>query len=209
MSALARTLRGRPVALLAGAIFFLGVASRATAEPLPFALSVQVSFAESSPSPTLRDEIERRILDVVGSRACFASARAVPPDETDRPPGDLLLDLVLGEVRDETRYDQTLAGAMNPDDPDAQIQYSVVLSIQVSERIVALPGGVQLRAQRFRPQVERRPMYIGDDARSFAKEELLSILAKRAASIACDVSKKKAKQAVDAARSVGGAVQNP
>jgi hypothetical protein len=188
-------------AKLAAALLVLpSLLSTAHASPAPYDLVVEVTFSDGAPSPTLASEVERRILDALVTRACFESVRGSSPGDP-RPEADLLLHLDVFDIEDDTRYDDSLAGFVNPDSPNAQMGYTLLLSIQVVERLLALPAETEIDRQRFRPQVTRRPMRSGEDVRRAAREEMLTLVARRAAAFACGASKKKVRQAVEAARS--------
>jgi len=188
-------IRAVPAALL----LLLLAPGPASADVVPYSLTVEIAFPEGAPSPTLEQEVMRRLLDTLSRRACYQSVQAAPADGS-RPSTDLLLHIEFREIHDETIYDDSLAGFVNPDDPDAKLRYSLVLSVQVAERLVALPGEIEITHQRFRPQVTRRPMYQGEDLRRETKTEMLNTIATRVASFACGASKKKTQRAVDAAR---------
>lgn len=199
--------RARAVALAGASLFFVLTATPA-AEPAPYSLAVEVAFPDGAASPTLAEEVVRRLVETLAARACFASVRSVPADGS-RPDTDLLLHLDLWDIQDETRYDDSLAGFNNQDDPDAKLRYTVVLSVQVLGRLLALPGDVEVGHQRFRPEVSHRPMYQGEDVRRAVKDEMMNTLARRTASLACGASQKKMRRAVEAARSAATPAEPP
>jgi hypothetical protein len=189
----------RAVPASAFLVLLLTASTSASSEVAPYRLAIEVAFPEGAPSPTLEQEVLRRVLDTLVRRACFESVQSVGEDGK-RPDADLLLHLEFRGIEDETRYDDSLAGFVNPDDPDAKLRFTLVLSVDVAQRLAALPGEVEVSHQRLRPQVSRRPMFQGEDVRREAKDEMLSTIAKRAASFACGASRKKMQRAVDQAR---------
>ena len=192
----------RLAVLAAAALAVHGLVHGAGEERLLFDVAVRVGFeGEAAGSASLRDDVAQALLAELRARGCFRSCRAAPYGETPR--ADLLLDVILKDLVEEVRYDQSLAEQARPQDPEQSLLgYSAMLSLEVEVSLAALPGGALVRDARLHVRAERRPRMPGDDARAAARADLLLDLARRARAEACRGSRKKLARGIASARGV-------
>ncbi len=202
--------RGRSI--VAAAALLVGVllaASRTAAgrERLPYDVAVQVEYAGPPGSRTLLDEVGGSLVDELAARGCFRSFRLVPP--AAKPPEDaLVLRVSLDDLRDELRYDQSLAQQAQPGEPGDSLQYSALFSVEVRLALLAPPGAAVVREKEFRESVRRRPLTVGEDAREAARSEAILELARKARASLCHGSPDSLRRSLDAA-GIGPAESTP
>jgi hypothetical protein len=180
-------------AVVAGVLWISGTGALA-AGASPYRVAVEVSYGQDVAPTSLREDIARLTLDTLRARGCFEGVES--RSATD-PAADLLLRVRLSDVRDETNYDDSLAGHIDPNDPEARLRYTVSLSVAVATELVSLPEETVVQSKRFHVRAERRPAFQGEDPRVEARSEVVASVARRVASVACDVPRKK----IEAARS--------
>jgi hypothetical protein len=199
---------GRPwPARLLGATAVLACAfgpPLAAAEPLPYTLAIHVRYVDAGQSASLREQVERSLQAAVRAEGCYRDVRVVPPSDSAVPDTDLLLRVSLGDVQDETEYDQSLAGFVNPDDPYAKLAYTVTLSTQVIQELLALPSQIEVRRSHFTARGERRPFLPDEDVRGWARDQMVKNLTREVSGSVCG-SRRKLQKKVEEARAAGSA----
>jgi hypothetical protein len=168
-------------------------------ERLAYTLALRIRFETASPSASLADEVASSVLAELRAKGCFREVRLAPSEGA--PEADVLLELVLSEMREEVRYEQSVAERAQPLDPGtAALAYVATLSFQTSLALAALPGGDVARTGDFHVSVERRPRAVGDDARTGARMDAMRDLARKTRATLCKGSASKLAGAIEAVR---------
>jgi len=193
-------MRKRAAALALGAVLLsaAGPPGR-SGERLPYTLALRIRFETASPSASLADDAASSVLAELRAKGCFREVRLAPAEGV--PEADVLLEMVLSEMQEEVRYEQSLAERAQPLDPGtAALGYAAVLSFQTSIALATLPGGNVARTGDFHVSAERRPRIAGDDARAGALLDALRDLARKTRSTLCKGSASKLAGEIEAAR---------
>jgi hypothetical protein len=191
--------RLRPALLLAAAALLAGATRALGEEPLPYDLAVRIGFGSDPGAASLADDVARTLVPELRARGCFREVHLASADGA--PEGDALLEVTLSEIRDEVRYEQSLAERAQPiDAAEAALSCVAALSLHAVLRLAALPGGNVVRESGFHVSTTRRPRAPGDDARAGARIDALRDLSRKARSSLCKGSRSKLARAIEEAR---------
>jgi hypothetical protein len=192
--------RGSHAFLVLAAVLLAGNGAPGHAgERLPFRLAVRIGSASPEASTSFADDAARAIIAELQAKGCFRAV--VPAAAGGAPDTDLLLDVTLSDLRDEIRYDQSLAERAQPTDAtEVAVGNEALLSFRTEIVLAALPGGAVVRKAGFDVQAVRRPRVPGDDARAGAQTEAIRELARKSRSGICRGSGAKLKRDIEIAR---------
>jgi len=187
-----------PVFLAAAAIVAAG-SGVCSDERIPVDLALRVAYGAEPGPESLLDDVAHVLLAELRAKGCF---RGVAPAAPGRAPeADVLLEVMLSEVREETRFEQSLAERAQAADATATaVGVVATFALRVDYRLAAVPGGTVVRDGGFRVSGERRPRYAGDDARAGARGEALLDLARRTRAKLNHGSPAKLARAIEEAR---------
>jgi hypothetical protein len=185
--------------LFAAAILAARPSSGFGSERLPFDLAVRVAAGSDGGSASLGEDAARALVTDLSARGCFRGVR-LAPDEGPAD-GDLILLVTLSDVREDVRYEQSLAERAQPrDEVEAALAHVAHLSFHTELKLAAIPGGAVVTASEFRVSGERRPRTPGDDAREGVRSDAILDLARRTRAAICRGSTSRLERAIEAAR---------
>lgn len=138
-------------------------------EVAPFRTDVVVRWGQGAGSDVFRDELARAVASRLAT-GCFAGVTVVERAAED-PGVDLLYAVVLSNVVDETRFDDTIAGALKPGEPTNELRRVAYFEITVDATLSTQGSGTIVHHKHLVARASRRPIYIGEDPQAFAREE--------------------------------------
>jgi hypothetical protein len=188
------------VALLAASQAWASGAAAGSAEPrLPYDLAVRIRFGAGPGSASLLDDAADALLPELRAKGCFRAVSLAEPAGV--PEGDVLMEVTLSEVREETRYEQSVAERAQPiDAAQAALGLVAAFSLRAQIRLASIPGGTVVREAGFGAAAERRPRSPGDDAQAGVRAEALLDFARRARAKLCHGSMSRLSRDIDEAR---------
>jgi len=191
-------LNGRGAVLLVGLLVGLVTPCASGDAPAPFDLTLLVDYGNNVVSQSLRDEVSAAVLDELHRAGCFRSVGLVRPDPGDDD--DLVLDLTLLDVIDETTFEVSLAQRDSPMAPPETAQRQIA-RLRVSFRLALRTASddVLLREKERRVERTYRPL-TNEDPRYAARQETLDAVAEVLRGFACKGSPKSLQKAVARAR---------
>jgi hypothetical protein len=187
------------VALAVAIVPAIGVLTGIRAgEPLPYDLTVHAVYDRDFPgSEALREEIQRRVTEEILWRGCV---REVSESSTDEEPTSaLLLRIVLGDFREETRFDTRIEQQLQRRDPTQLTRELAVFQADLRVELLVMPGGQSVRSDRFRQTYSRRPITDEEDAAATAREEGLRDIVRFATAKVCKGAGRKLRNRIEAA----------
>jgi hypothetical protein len=141
--------------------------SRAAAPLIAATLAILVRWGGDPGSDAFRTDLERSLEDaLVGS--CFAHVNPAE-DDPAAANGDLVLTLVLSDVHDETRFDDSIAAALNPAEPANELRREARFAVNVSASLVSRATGATVLERSLHADASRRPVMIGEDPQAYAR----------------------------------------
>jgi hypothetical protein len=167
-----RLLRGvfAPFALLTcgGGVFAPGASAR---EIAPFHAALAVRWGGGAGSDAFRNDLSRSLAEVLAT-GCFAGV-AIADGELPAADSDLFLTVVLSQVVDETRFDDSIAGTLRPGEPGQELRRVARFEVSVDATLSARATGAVVRRKHLVANVLRRPVYVGEDPQATARAEAI------------------------------------
>lgn len=157
--------------------------------PAEFDLHLRVSYAEDIGREGLRQELELAAFERLQESGCFrkvtlATAKAEPSES------DLLLELILREVIDETEYAMSLAQRSDPRVPEQHKREVARLEIAYTLQLSTWSDGHLLRQRWPRSEEAYRPLS-NEDARYEVELRSAKAISRATRDLACRGSAKK------------------
>ena len=142
---------------------------------------------ESMGEESLRDRVEREVLERLEQAGCYSSVvRADPKAPAEGTGADVLYRLTLGNLEVREDWEVSIAERTSPDQPADEAENQVVARIgfDVSMELSLLPEAVALRDKSYRHDQSYRPLH-GEDPREEARRMVIDDLARQATAFAC------------------------
>jgi hypothetical protein len=114
--------------------------------------------------------------------------------------GELRLDVALDELREETRYDDSLAEHADTSRPGQARRLTSEFEILVRWTLAAPGSSDPIRTRRFKIVRLRRPLLAGEDPAAYARNEGIDVIAADLARGVCAVPRKKVEAGLSRAR---------
>jgi hypothetical protein len=137
----------------------------------PFRAELTIRWGEGAGSDEFLDELARAAAENLAT-ACFSGVvvteREAKPSDTE-----LVLALVLSDAFEETRFDDSIATALQPDDPSRELRRVARFEVRVDAVLTARVTGAVAYRKHFVASAERRPQYVGDDAPAGARADAI------------------------------------
>ena len=137
----------------------------------PFRAALAVRWGGGAGSDAFRDDLSRSLADVLATR-CFAGV-AIADRDSAVEGTDLALTVVLSEVLDETRFDDSIAGALRPEEPAQELRRVARFQVTADATLSARSTGAVVHRKHLVANVSRRPIYVGEDPQATARAEAI------------------------------------
>jgi hypothetical protein len=164
----------RPIArlaLAAGSAVLLFTVPTSANEVAPFRTALVVRWGASAGSDAFRDELEHAAAASLATR-CFAGV-AVADRDAGSGDTDLVLVLGLSEVVDEIRYDDSIAGALQPGEPTQELRRVARFTVAVDAELTTRESATTVRRKHFVVNAVRRPMFVGEDPQATVRAQAI------------------------------------
>ncbi len=153
----------------------LGVSSvtpaAAAKELAPYRAVLSVSWGPGAGSEAFRDDLSRSLAQGLAS-SCFAGV-AISGGVSVAAGAELVVDVSLSHVVDETLFDDSIAGALQPGQPTQELQRVTHFEVTVDATVAARTTGALVSRKHFVAHVSRRPVYVGEDPQATARAEAI------------------------------------
>jgi hypothetical protein len=159
------------LALAAGVAASTSDAEGRAAAPAPVHAALVVQWGHGAGSDAYRDDFARALAQALGSR-CFATVLVADPG-AEVPGVDVVLDVVLSDIFDEIRFDDSIATALQPGEPNQELRRVAQFSMTIDAALTPAAGGRTIAAKRFVVNEERRPLYVGEDPLATVRTEAI------------------------------------
>jgi len=151
---------------VANAIVVPGAAAK---ELAPFRVALEVRWGAGAGSDAFRDDLSRSLAGTLAAN-CFAGISTGPPEPTEKG-ADLAFDVVLSDVVDETRFDDSIAGTLQPGEPTKELRRVTYFEVTVDASLTAREAGVVVHTKHLVARASRRPVYVGEDPQAMTRAE--------------------------------------
>ena len=170
---MSRGLRGDFFRLAATAcvgLFFVmpAAAAKVTA---PYRVALAVGWGASAGSDAFRDDLSRSLAQALASR-CFSGV-AIDGREAAAEGAELVFEVVLSHVVDETRFDDSISGALQPGEPAQELRRVTYFEVTVDAALAARANGALIKRKHLVAHISRRPVYVGEDPQATARAEAI------------------------------------
>lgn len=139
-------------------------------EVAPYRTDLVVRWGPGAGSDVFRDELARALAGRLAA-GCFAGVTVVDRQVAESG-AELSYTIVLSNVLDETRFDDTIAGALNPSEPANELRRVAYFEITADATLSARANGALVHRKHLVAHASRRPIYIGEDPQAFARDEV-------------------------------------
>ena len=143
----------------------------AAKEIAPYHVALDVSWGEGAGSDAFRDDLSRSLAQALASR-CFTGV-AIAGRDSAAESAELVFDIVLSDVVDETRFDDSIAGALQPGEPTQELRRVTYFEVTVDATLAARGNAALVNRKHLVAHVSRRPVYVGEDAQATARAEAI------------------------------------
>jgi hypothetical protein len=131
-------------------------------------VQLSVRWGGDAGSDNLRDDLERALAEHLSS-TCFTSV-VVADQPSPREDVELVLDVVLSGAVEETRFEDSIATALQPGDPGKELRVVARAAMALDAALTVRASGVLLSRKHINADVSRRPLYLGEDPQATARE---------------------------------------
>jgi hypothetical protein len=157
-------------------------------EVAPFRTEIVVRWGAGAGSDVFRDEVARSLAGRLASD-CFKAVEVVDRPAADAD-ADLVYTLILSDVLEETRFDDTIAGVLNPDQPTSELRRVAYFEVSAEATLTTRADGAIVHHKRMVAHAARRPIYVGEDPQAYARDEAIrDIVDTLARSLGCGSAK--------------------
>jgi hypothetical protein len=134
-------------------------------------VEIEVRWGGAAGSDTFRDELRRDLAEHLAT-TCFASVTIAdaPPEDAE---SDLILAVVLQDAREETDFDDSIAGALQPGDPNQELRRVARCKVTIDLTLAARATGAVVVRKHLTATSARRPLYLGEDPQAGARVEVI------------------------------------
>jgi len=165
----------------------------------PFRVALLVHWGAGAGSDMFRDELARTVAAELATR-CFTSVVIADPGAV-ADDADLVLDVILSGVFDETRFDDPIAGVLEPGEPTKELRRVAYFSVGVDAELSTRASGAPVSRKQFTIHEERRPIFIGEDPQATVRVQAIrQVVGSLAKGLDCGSAKleRKAREALGA-----------
>lgn len=142
----------------------------------PYRVVLNVRWGVGAGSDAFRGDLSRS-LAVALARACFVGVEIAGRDSAAND-AEFVFDVVLSGVIEETRFDDTIAGALQPGEPAQELRRVTHFEVSVDAALTARASQTLLKRKHLVVHASRRPVYVGEDAQATARAEAIDDVAR-------------------------------
>jgi tripartite-type tricarboxylate transporter receptor subunit TctC len=154
---------------VATALLALTTIAAQAKEIAPYRAELIVQWGRGAGSDVFRDELARTVAQRLAT-GCFKDVRIAERQEAESD-AELTYTIVLSDVIDETRFDDTIAAALQPGEPTKELRRVAYFEITADAILTARANGAVISRKHMVAHAERRPIYVGEDPQAFARAE--------------------------------------
>lgn len=185
------------------ALAVVAAASARASEPsTPYRVAVSVRWGSHGGSEAFRADLARRL---AGTLECFARVE-LSDEGRAAPDADLLLEVVLSDLLEETRYDDTISDTLQSEDPAHELRREARFEVTMDATLATRATGTVVRRKHARAHAARRPVFIGEDPQEYARAEAVDGIIRDVRKAAC---RDGAKLAREVAAALGASAGEP
>jgi len=164
---------GLPVrlALSACGLVAIGVSGATAKDIAPFRIALDVRWGAGAGSDAFRDDLSRSLAASLAT-GCFAGVVTARSDSVEDN-NDVVFDVVLSDVHDETRFDDSIAGTLQPGEPAKELRRVSYFEVTVDASLTTRVGGALVQKKHLVARVSRRPVYVGEDVQATVRAEAI------------------------------------
>jgi hypothetical protein len=172
--------------------------SRADDARMPYRVSVGAAYGDPLGPESLRDALERQLVTGLRLAECFE--RVDVADEEADARADLIVEVILDEFDQSTRYDVSVATQNREDgDPESKQRYTAVASALLYLQVRRGADRALVKMNRTHPVASRRAEP-GVDVRSEVYAGLIDTIVRQTRSFLCKPTRKKWEKQIQDAR---------
>lgn len=135
-----------------------------------FSTELAVRWGAGAGSDAFRVDLSRSLAEALATR-CFTGV--VTAGVAGAQGTDLVFDVVLSDAVDETLFDDSIAGALQPGDPGNELRRVTRFEVSVDATLTSRATRAVVIRKHFAARVSRRPLYLGEDAHATARAEAI------------------------------------
>jgi hypothetical protein len=157
----------------------------------PFRTALAVRWGAGAGSDAFREDLSRSLAATLAGR-CFAGVAVFEHDP--QPDAALDFSVVLSDVLDETRFDDSIAATLQPGEPAKELRHLAHFEVTVDAALTTRETGALIKRKHFVAHVAHRPVYLGEDAQASARSEVIdNIVADLSRALGCGGAKLERK----------------
>jgi hypothetical protein len=149
----------------------LGAPVARAKESAPFRTELSVRFGQGAGSDEFRDELARAVADGLAD-GCFTTV-AIAPIPPEEAAFELGLEIIVSDVLDETRFDDPIAGVLQPGEPTAELRRDARFGMTIDVTLFSKASRATIRQKRIWGNADVRPAYVGEDSQAVARAEAI------------------------------------
>ncbi len=165
----------------------------------PYRVTLGVAWGQGAGSDAFRDDLSRSLAQALASR-CFSGV-VLDGGDSSGAESELEFQVVLSHAVDETRFDDSIAGALQPGEPSQELRRVTYFKVSVDAALTTKIGGNLIHRKHIVSRVSRRPVFVGEDPRAIARAEAIDNIVRdltRALGCGGDKLSRKIRAALDA-----------
>ena len=160
-----------PRVVLSGLAAICLAAPAAAKEPAPYRASLDVRWGEGAGSDAFLDDLTRSVAAKLATR-CFQSV-AIAGNQGAPEDRELAVRVILSDVFDETRFDDSIAAVLQPGEPTQELRRVAQFSMAIDATLSTAESGTLIVQKHFAINAARRPVFIGEDPQEFARAQAI------------------------------------
>ena len=165
-------------------------------EIAPYRVALDVHWGHEAGSDAFRDDLARSLGSTLGL-GCFSGV-ALAGTDPSADQADVVFDVALSDVVDETRFDDSIAGALQPGEPSKELRRVTYFEVTVDARLTVRASGTLIQKKHMVARESRRPVYVGENPQLFVRADAIqSIVRELTRALGCGSAKlsKKIREA--------------
>lgn len=180
-------------------------ASARAVHRVPFRATVTVRWGEEAGSDAFRGDLGRALAQGLGP--CFSGVDLVDDDPATAH-ADLHLAVVLFGFEEDTRYDDSIAGALQPGEPAHELRRVAHVEVAVDASLETTANAQLVQRKHLVANISRRPVMVGEDPQAIARGDAIDRIVSDLEKAFC-ASGDKLEQKIRAALAEPGAEAPP